>query len=107
MAKPMTRIKSTTKSPQSKTAPGPRGHLLLGSARDIQRDPLRFGLAMTGQYGDIVRIRLLLWPAYLVNHPNGVKHVLQENQQNYNKDLYAYKIFKPLLGRGLVTNDGA
>jgi cytochrome P450 len=92
--------------PRHKAAPCPRGHLLLGSARDIQRDPLRFGLAMTQQYCDIVRIRLLLWPAYLVNHPDGVKHVLQENQQNYNKDLYPYKIFKPLLGRGLVTNDG-
>jgi cytochrome P450 len=106
MAKPMTRIRRTTISPQHKTAPGPRGHLLLGSVRDIQRDPLRFGLAMTQQYGDIVRIRLLLWTAYLINHPDGVKHVLQENQQNYNKDLYPYQIFKPLLGRGLVTNDG-
>jgi cytochrome P450 len=106
MAKPMTRIRRTTISPQHKTAPGPRGHLLLANAHDIQRDPLRFGLAMTQQYGDIVRMRLLLWPAYLINHPDGVKHVLQENQQNYNKDLYPYKIFKPLLGRGLVTNDG-
>jgi cytochrome P450 len=106
MANPMTRIKRTTKSPQHKTAPGPCGHLLLGSARDMQRDPLRFGLAMTRQYGDVVRIRFLLWPAYLINHPDGVKHVLQVNQQNYNKDLYPYKIFKPLLGRGLVTNDG-
>jgi cytochrome P450 len=61
---------------------------------------------MTGQYGDIVRIRFLFWPAYLINHPDGIKHVLQENQQNYHKDFYPYKIFKPLLGRGLVTNDG-
>jgi cytochrome P450 len=106
MAEPMTRICRTTISQQHKTAPGPHGHLLLGNARDIQRDPLRFGLAMTQQYGDIVRIRFLLWPAYLINHPDGVKHVLQENQQNYNKDLYPYQIFKPLLGRGLVTNDG-
>ncbi len=60
MTEPMIRIRRTTISPQHKTAPGPRGHLLLGNARDIQRDPLRFGLAMTQQYGDIVRIRLLL-----------------------------------------------
>jgi cytochrome P450 len=106
MTEPMTQRSRAVILPRHKAAPGPRGHLLLGSARDIQRDPLRFGLAMTQQYGDIVRIRLLLWPAYLVNHPDGVKHVLQENQQNYNKDLYPYQIFKPLLGRGLVTNDG-
>ncbi len=106
MAEPMTQKSRAEILPRHKVAPGPRGHLLLGSARDIRRDPLRFGLAMTQQYGDIVRIRLLLWPAYLVNHPDGVKHVLQEKQQNYNKDLYPYQIFKPLLGRGLVTNDG-
>jgi cytochrome P450 len=106
MAEPMTQKSRTVILPRHKAVPGPRGHLLLGSTRDIQRDPLSFGLAMTQQYGDIVRIRLLLWPAYLVNHPDGVKHILQENQQNYNKDLYPYEIFKPLLGRGLVTNDG-
>ena len=106
MAEPITQKSRAEILPRHKAAPGPRGHLLLGSARDFQRDPLRFGLAMTQQYGDIVRIRLLLWPAYLVNHPDGVKHVLQEKQQNYNKDLYPYQIFKPLLGRGLVTSDG-
>jgi cytochrome P450 len=89
-----------------KIAPGPPGHFLFGSTRDIRRDPLRFGLEMAQHYGDIVRIRLLFWPAYLVNHPDGVKHVLQENQQNYHKDLYPYRILKPLLGQGLVTNVG-
>src|SRR6266700_2066184 len=71
-------------------APGPRGNFLFGSARKIQRDPLQFGLTMTHQYGDIVRLRFLLWPAYLV----------------YNPDIYPYRVFQPLLGRGLVTNDG-
>jgi len=61
---------------------------------------------MAQHFGDIVRIRLLFWPANLVNHPDGVKHVLQENQQNYHKDLYPYRILKPLLGQGLVTNVG-
>jgi cytochrome P450 len=89
-----------------KIAPGSPGHFLFGSTRDIRHDPLRFGLEMARNYGDIVRIRLLFWPAYLVNHPDGVKHVLQENQQNYHKDLYPYRILKPLLGQGLVTNDG-
>jgi cytochrome P450 len=87
-------------------APGPRGNFLFGSARKIQRDPLQFGLTMTHQYGDIVRLRFLLWPAYLVNHPDSVKYVLQENQRNYNKDIYPYRVFQPLLGQGLVTNDG-
>jgi cytochrome P450 len=92
--------------PRYKIAPGPHGHFLLGSTRDIQRDPLHFGLTVTQLYGDIVRIRFLFWPAYLVTHPDGIKHVLQENQRNYSKDLYPYKIFQPLLGRGLFTSDG-
>lgn len=61
---------------------------------------------MTRQYGDVVRMRFFLWPAYLVSHPDGVRHVLQENHRNYSKDMYAYLIFQPLLGRGLVTNEG-
>ncbi len=92
--------------PHYKMAPGPPGHFLLGSTRDIRHDPLLFGLEMARHYGDIFRIRLLFWPVYLVNHPDGVKHVLQDNQQNYHKDLYPYRVLKPLLGQGLVTNDG-
>ncbi|HEX6481693.1 MAG TPA: cytochrome P450, partial [Ktedonobacteraceae bacterium] len=86
--------------PHYKIAPGPSDHFLFGSTREIRRDPLRFGLKMSRQYGDVVRIRLLCWPAYLVNHPDGVKHVLQENQRNFSKDLYPYRILKPLLGQG-------
>ncbi len=99
-------IQKSAISPRHKNAPGPHGHFLLGNARDIQRNPLGFALTMTRQYGDIVRMRFFTWPAYLVNHPDGVKYVLQENQRNYSKDIYPYKIFKPLLGQGLVTNNG-
>jgi cytochrome P450 len=99
-------VSATTIVPRRQTAPGPRGHFLLGNARDIQRDPPGFASTMTRLYGDVVRIRFFLWSAYLVNHPDGVRHVLQENHRNYSKDMYAYQIFKPLLGRGLVTNDG-
>lgn len=84
----------------------PLGPLLPGDAREIQRDPLRFALAMMQQYGAIARVRFLFWPGYLVNHPHGVKHVLEENHRNYTKDMYTLKFFRPLLGNGLLTNDG-
>jgi cytochrome P450 len=45
-------------------------------------------------------------PAYLIYHPDSVKHVLQENHRNYNKDVLTYKLFRPFLDLGLVTNDG-
>src|SRR5258708_30995357 len=99
-------IKRTTTPRRQKTGPGPDGYSFVGNARDKQRYPLVFAFPMPRQYGDIVRMRFFTWPAYLVNHPDGVKHVLQENQRNYSKDIYPYKIFKPLLGQGLVTNNG-
>jgi len=43
---------------------------------------------------------------YLINHPDDIKHVLQENARNYNKELSPYTILKPFLGKGLITNNG-
>jgi cytochrome P450 len=86
--------------------PGPRGHPLLGNAWDIQRDGVAFNVTMAARYGDVIRIRVLSWPTYMVYHPDDVKHVLQENHQNYNKDVFNVNLLKPLLGQGLFTNDG-
>jgi cytochrome P450 len=103
MLEPIIRIPAATIPYHYKSPLGPHGHSLPGGA---QRDPLRFALAMTQQYGDIARVRFLSWPGYLVNHPHGVKHVLEENQRNYTKDVYTLKFFRPFLGNGLLTNDG-
>jgi len=78
---------------------------LLGSASEIQRDPLGF-LLRTQQLGEVVRLRFLFSPAYLISHPESIKYVLQEHARNYNKDLITYTMFQPLLGQGLLTNDG-
>ena len=71
----------------------------------MQRDPLKF-LRDTRQYGDIVRMRFVFSDAYLIYHPDSVKHVLQENNRNYNKDIFTYKLLRPFLGQGLLLNDG-
>ncbi|HYX48198.1 MAG TPA: cytochrome P450 [Ktedonobacteraceae bacterium] len=97
--------KATSTSSQHKSPPRLRSHGLLGSASEMQRDPLKF-LRETRQYGDVVRMRFVFSDAYLIYHPDSVKHVLQENNRNYNKDIFTYKIFLPFLGRGLLTNDG-
>jgi len=78
---------------------------LLGSASEIQRDPLGF-LLRTQQLGEVVRLRFLFSPAYLISHPESIKYVLQEHARNYNKDLITYTMFQPFLGQGLLTNDG-
>jgi cytochrome P450 len=83
--------------------PGPRGRLRsLGFARD----PLNFMERLFREYGDLVRISFFGYPIYLVAHPDGVKHVLQENHRNYLKS-FDYKILARLLGQGLVTSEGS
>lgn len=90
---------------QRKTPPRLRSHTLLGSAGVFQRDPLGF-LIKAGQLGDVVRLRFVFSPAYVVSHPDGVQRVLQEHHQNYNRDLPTYHLFRPFLGGGLILNDG-
>jgi len=110
MSEPMTQTdKTSTKamstSSQHTSPPRLHSHGLLGSASEIQRDPLKF-LRETRQYGDVVRMRFVFSDAYLIYHPDSIKHVLQENNRNYNKDVFTYTIFRPFLGQGLLINDG-
>jgi cytochrome P450 len=110
MSEPMTQAdetstKATSTSSQHKSPPRLRSRALLGSASEMQRDPLAF-LTRTRQYGNVVGMRFVFSDAYLIYHPDGVKHVLQENHRNYNKDVLTYKVFRPFLGLGLLTNDG-
>ena len=90
---------------QGKRPPHHRTFSLLGSASEIQRDPLAF-LLRTQQLGEVVRLRFLFSPAYLVSDPESIKHILQYNARNYNKDVITYTMFRPLLGQGLLLNDG-
>jgi len=86
-------------------APSLRSHSLLGSASEMQRDPLGF-MMKAHRLGDVVHMRFVSQSAYLIYHPDDVKHVLQENHRNYNKDLFTYKLFRPFMGNGLLINDG-
>jgi cytochrome P450 len=87
--------------------PGPRGHLLLGSLREVQRDPL--GLLRDGfrEHGDVVRFRFGSTPALLLAHPGHIGHVLHDNHRNYDKHNVDYAMLRRLLGNGLLTSDGA
>jgi cytochrome P450 len=100
-----------TERPKSRShlplPPGPSSiGFALTSLNRLQRDSLGFLRALILQYGDVVRIPTLLGSFYLVNHPDGVKHILQENHKNYDKNTLDYNILKSLLGKGLLTDDG-
>jgi cytochrome P450 len=72
----------------------------------LMYDPLRFIEDMFRAYGDIVRLNIMNLRVCLVAHPDGIKHILQDNHRNYQKS-YDYKILARLLGQGLVTSEGA
>lgn len=85
--------------------PGPRGLPLLGNLLDLTRNPLDALSQGARIYGDIVRFRFGPLSAYLLNHPDYVQRVLQDNSRNYRKGI-AYAQMKPLAGEGLLVSEG-
>lgn len=91
--------------PTHRKAPGPQSLSPFGDLPALQRDPLGTFLRDRARYGDVVRYRGGIWYAYLVSHPDHIKHILQDNNQNYRKG-FSYEVLKPVLGLGLLTNEG-
>jgi cytochrome P450 len=89
-----------------KVPPGPRGHLVFGVGRELQQDVLGFGLKMHQQYGDLVRYRFIGRYGYQVNHPEYIKHILQDNHHNYQKSKAIVTRFDQLVGNGLLLSEG-
>jgi cytochrome P450 len=74
--------------------------------RTMVRDPLQFFQSIASQYGDIVCYRPAPEPAYLLNHPDYIRHVLVDNNRNYSKDTYSNRVFGRVVGGGLLTTEG-
>lgn len=94
-----------THAPVQQTGAIPTLHTLQ-SLRDFRQQPLHFLAGLPAQYGDLVHIKIFFWPVLIINHPEYIKHVLQDHHQNYNKDVPIFRLFRPVLGNGLVTNYG-
>ncbi len=99
-----------TTAPQTaapRTAPGPRGRLLLGNMHHIRRRPLEFYTSLRRQYGDVVRFRTTgPFNAFLLSHPDDVEYVLRKNARNYPKEEFVNAKLKLFLGEGLLTSEG-
>jgi cytochrome P450 len=85
--------------------PGPRGLPLIGNLLPFARDPFHFLLSSQREYGDVVRFRFGSISAYLLAHPDSVRHVLLDNSQHYDKRI-GYVQMKPLVGDGLLVSEG-
>ncbi len=79
-----------------------RGNLLLGSAPEMRRNPLRL-LTEARRHGDLVRFRLGPYRIYLLSHPDYIEHVLRKNPRNYLKDGYEHI---EIVGNGLLSSEG-
>ncbi len=85
--------------------PGPRGYPGIGVLPHMWSDPLQFFLKTAETYGDISCLSFGSRSAFLLNHPDAIRYVLQENNQNYRKTS-TVKVVKQVLGQGLATNEG-
>ena len=86
--------------------PGPSWYTAAQNTFSLLRQTLDFLLEMRERYGDVVSVPTLVGPWTLIFHPDGVRHVLQENHFNYNKNASDYHVLSLVLGKGLLTNDG-
>ena len=100
----------------SETRTDERPALVLPQVPERRRSIAAYALAMSDSLiggfdaadfeEDITERRFLWFHHFLVNHPDGVKHVLQDNATNYVKAGIVRPLLTPALGNGLVTIEG-
>jgi cytochrome P450 len=81
----------------------PAAFPIAGHIPQWRRDPVKL-LADAAKQGGIVRLELL-GATYFLSHPQYVKHVLQDNNQNYCKG-WVFGRLKAYWGESLLTADG-
>src|SRR5439155_1502479 len=98
-------VEATAAPTIGRPIPGPRGHPILGSIREIQRDNVQAFMDAWRAYGDIVHFRGPLTINLLV-HPDYVEHVLRDNVANYPRPEFVTDKLKSIVGDGLVAAEG-
>jgi cytochrome P450 len=81
---------------------GPKGHALLGSLRDFNRDQLGFYAWCARKYGDVVPVRLGPSPGLLIYHPDAIEEVLVARNRDFIKSR-GIRLMRAFLGDGLFT----
>lgn len=91
--------------PTLRNLPGPRGHWLLGALPRMRRDMLGFFEQCFREHGDIAYFRLGSRRAILLSDPDAIEQVLVTENRRFIKN-YGLQFLKPLLGNGLLLNEG-
>jgi cytochrome P450 len=87
------------------TAPGPRGHFLIGNLLEFRGDVLRLLVDSQRAFGDVVRFRLGPHVFHLVSRPDHVRHVLL-SPDLYTKETRSSVKIRSITGEGLLTANG-
>ncbi len=90
----------------SPVPPGPKGHFLVGSLPEIQRDELDFLMRLVHEHGDVVHVRVVNHHAYVLSHPRDIETVLVSKSSNFIKSVFLRES-RALFGDGLLTSDGS
>lgn len=70
----------------------------------LRRDPTGVFLDVAHRFGDIAYMRIGPHHGLLLNHPDHIRHVLQDNARNYHKSPL-YDKLKVAVGEGLLTSE--
>lgn len=89
----------------TRTAPGPKGHFIVGTLPELRKDNAQMFLDGFRQYGDVVRYPGA-FDIYCIAHPDHVRYILQENHRNYKHPPFLNKKLREIVGDGLVTTEG-
>jgi cytochrome P450 len=92
--------------PPSARPPGPKGHPIYGNLWEFHEDPVAFQMRVVREFGDIARFRFFHLPVYLVAHPDDIRTVFVDPEGAFIKGM-ALDGFRPLVGKGLLLNEGA
>ena len=85
--------------------PGPRGHWLLGALPAMRSDMLGFFDQCFREHGDAAYFRVANRHSMLLSHPDDIEQVLVTENRRFIKN-YALIFLRPLLGNGLLLNEG-
>lgn len=92
--------------PTNTLPPGPKGTLVGGNLQQFVTRRLDFFTDVARQYGPISSFRFGPRRVFLITDPDLIEQVLVTDAKHYVKHFGA-RAYKPVLGNGLVTSEGA
>ncbi len=96
---------ATERSVAAEPPPGPDGWPVIGTTREFARDRLGFVTRMARTYGDVVHIPVAMGDFYGLFHPDDIRQVLVDDNQQYRKGAFFQRQLD-FLGTGVLNAEG-